>query len=245
MEKRVIIFLVLSLAVILGYDLLLKQLGWLPPATVEEPRGEATGSHNADQDLPPSAPGEAPSGSPAPFRPEPASRQSSSEPVQPSEKTVMIETDLVRVGLDAHGGVISSWELKRHHTGPPEEKPVQLVHQGAKFKGPLSIATAQAAADNALREGVYAIETDFTSLDHAHPVGHATLQYKDAASGLKVLKHLTFHQGSYLVDVAVTVEGLTGGYDVVLGTNFGIVEWGDGFIGLIGSASLVDGTVEK
>lgn len=245
MEKRVIIFLVLSLAVILGYDLLLKQLGWLPPATVEEPRGEATGSHNADQDLPPSAPGEAPSGSPAPFRPEPASRQSSSEPVQPSEKTVMIETDLVRVGLDAHGGVISSWELKRHHTGPPEEKPVQLVHQGAKFKGPLSIATAEAAADNALREGVYAIETDFTSLDHAHPVGHATLQYKDAASGLKVLKHLTFHQGSYLVDVAVTVEGLTGGYDVVLGTNFGIVEWGDGFIGLIGSASLVDGTVEK
>lgn len=31
MEKRVVIFLVLSLAVILGYDLLLKQLGLLPP----------------------------------------------------------------------------------------------------------------------------------------------------------------------------------------------------------------------
>jgi YidC/Oxa1 family membrane protein insertase len=32
---------------------------------------------------------------------------------------------------------------------------------------------------------------------------------------------------------------------VGLGTNFGIVEWGDGFIGLIGSASQVDGKVEK
>jgi len=246
MEKRVVIFLVLSLAVILGYDLLLKQLGLLPPpATVEEPLGSATGTHDGDQSISPTAPGGAPSGSPVPSRPEAPSRQSSSAPVQPSEKTVMIETDLVRVGLDARGGVISSWELKRHRTGPPEEKPVQLVHQGAKFKGPLAIATAEATADKALREGLFTIETDFTSLDHAHPVGHATLQYQDAASGLKVLKHLTFHQGSYLVDVAMTVEGLTGGYDVVLGTNFGIVEWGDGFIGLIGSASLVDGTVEK
>lgn len=157
----------------------------------------------------------------------------------------MIETDLVRVGLDARGGVISSWELKRHHTAPPEEKPVQLVHQGAKFKEPLSVSTSDAAADKVLREGLFAIETDFTSLDNAHPVGHATLRFQDSASGLKVLKHLTFHQGSYLVDVALTVEGLTGGYDVVLGTNFGIVEWGDGFIGLIGSASLVDGKVEK
>ena len=43
----------------------------------------------------------------------------------------------------------------------------------------------------------------------------------------------------------MTVDGLSGAYDIVLGTNFGIVEWGDGFIGLIGSASLVDGKVEK
>jgi YidC/Oxa1 family membrane protein insertase len=156
-----------------------------------------------------------------------------------------METDLVRVGLDARGGVISSWELKRHHTAPPEDKPVQLVHQGGKFKGPLSVATSDPTVDKVLREGLYAIETDFTSLDNAHPVGHATLRFQDSASGLKVLKRLTFHHGSYLVDVTVTIEGLDGGYDVLLGTNFGIVEWGDGFIGLIGSASLVDGTVEK
>jgi YidC/Oxa1 family membrane protein insertase len=157
----------------------------------------------------------------------------------------MIETDLVRVGLDARGGVISSWELKRHRTAPPEDKPVQLVHQGAKFKGPLSVSTSDAAADKVLREGLYVIETDFTSLDSAHPVGHATLRFRDTTTGLSVVKRLTFHQGSYLVDASLTVEGLTGAYDVVLGTNFGIVEWGDGFIGLIGSASLVDGKVEK
>jgi YidC/Oxa1 family membrane protein insertase len=245
MEKRVVIFLVLSLAVILGYDLLLKQLGLLPPPeTVQEPPAETTSTSAGGSDVSPAAAiKDRPVSS---VKPEEASRQpSSSDQAQAHERIVMIETDLVRVGLDARGGVISSWELKRHHTAPPEEKPVQLVHQGAKFKEPLSVSTSDAAADKVLREGLFAVETDFTSLDNAHPVGHATLRFQDSASGLKVLKHLTFHQGSYLVDVALTVEGLTGGYDVVLGTNFGIVEWGDGFIGLIGSASLVDGKVEK
>ena len=100
-------------------------------------------------------------------------------------------------------------------------------------------------ADKALREGLYAIETDFTTLDDAHPTGHVTLRFHDPASGLKVQKRLTFRHENYLVDVSLTVDGLSGAYDIVLGTNFGIVEWGDGFIGLIGSASLVDGKVEK
>ena len=245
MERRVVIFLVLSLAVILGYDLLLKQLGLLPPQdAVQEPPTEVAGTRSEDSDTAQPKPAEKTSDATTPARPD-APSASSSDHVQPLEQTVTMETDLVRVGLDARGGVISSWELKRHHTAPPEDKPVQLVHQGGKFKGPLSVATSDPTVDKVLREGLYAIETDFTSLDNAHPVGHATLRFQDSASGLKVLKRLTFHHGSYLVDVTVTIEGLDGGYDVLLGTNFGIVEWGDGFIGLIGSASLVDGTVEK
>ena len=243
MEKRVVIFLVLSLAVILGYDLLLKQLGLLPPPpeTTQNPPAETAVTPSGGSDVPPAAPatdGSLKDGAP--------SRQSSApDRVQSAEQTVQIETDVIRVVLDSRGGVISSWELKRHHTAPPEQKPVQLVHLGAKFRGPLSITTSEAAADKMLREGLYTIETDVTSLDSAHPVGHATLRFRDAASGLTVLKRLTFHQGTYLVEVTLTIEGLTGAYDVVLGTNFGIVEWGDGFIGLIGSASMVDGKVEK
>ncbi len=245
MEKRVVIFLVLSLAVILGYDLLLKQLGLLPapPETVQGPPAETTAPPSGVSDSPsPSAGDRTASSANAETSPRQAS---SSEQAQITEQTVIIETDVIRVGLQARGGVISSWELKHHLTAAPEQKPVQLVHQGAKFKEPLSLSTADTAADKVLREGLHAIDTDFTTLDSAHPVGHATLRFRDLASGLMVSKRLTFHQGSYLVDVAVTVEGLTGAYDIVLGTNFGIVEWGDGFIGLIGSASMVDGKVEK
>ncbi len=244
MERRVVLFLVLSLAVILGYDLLLKQLGLLPPPpdTVQESPTDAASTPVAEVSPPPSRADRSDSMAKAEG---PLGHSASSDQTPAREQIVTIETDLVRVGLDARGGVISSWELKRLHTAPPEEKPVQLVHQGAKFKGPLSINTSDQAAENAFRDGLYAIDTDVTGVDSGRSVRHVTLRFQDAASGLKVVKRLTFHQGSYLVDVELTVEGLSAGYDVVLGTNFGIVEWGDGFIGLIGSASLVDGKVEK
>jgi YidC/Oxa1 family membrane protein insertase len=248
MEKRVVVFLVLSLAVILGYDLLIKQLGLLPPATtVQEPVSQESGAPSGQPGTPTDTKKDAArSGAQSSASPETASPPAAStDSALSSERTITVETDVVRVGLNALGGVISSWELKRFHIAGPEQKPVQLVYQGGKFPGPLSIATPNLAADKALREGLYAIETDFTTLDDAHPVGHATLRFEDAASGLNVQKRLTFHHDSYLVDVELTIEGLTDAYDVVLGTNFGIVEWGDGFIGLIGSASLVDGKVEK
>lgn len=249
MEKRVVVFLVLSLAVILGYDLLLKQLGLLPPSTtVQEQANQEPGTTSREAGTSPAEKkiDTASSGGPLSASQEPTSAPAaSSVSVLPAERTITIETDVIRVGLNALGGVISSWELKQHRTAAPEQKPVQLVYQGAKFKGPLSITTSNAAAEKTLREGLYAIETDFTTLDTAHPIGHVMLRLEDPASGLKLQKRLTFHYGSYLVDVALTMEGLTDAYEVVLGTNFGIVEWGDGFIGLIGSASLVDGKVEK
>ena len=184
MEKRVVIFLILSLAVILGYDLLLKQLGILPapPDAVQSPPAEIPVAPSGGSDSPsPSVVDRSVSSAKPGGQPR---QPSSSDQVQAAEQTVIIETDVIRVGLQARGGVISSWELKRHHTAPPEQNPVHLVHQGAKFKEPLSLSTADTAADKVLREGLHAIETDFTALDSAHPVGHATLRFRDSASGL-------------------------------------------------------------
>jgi YidC/Oxa1 family membrane protein insertase len=246
MEKRVVIFLVLSLAVILGYDLLLKQLGLLPPTpTVQEPGGQDTTASRRESERPPAETTASPSRSLSSASSDTASSGEARASTPATERTVTVETDFIRVAFDARGGVISSWELKRHHTSASDGKPVQLGYQGAKFKEPLSITTSNAAADKALREGLYAVETNFTTLDDAHPTGQVTLRFQDPASGLTVEKRLTFRQENYLVDVSLTVEGLSDVYDIVLGTNFGIVEWGDGFIGLIGSASLVDGKVEK
>jgi len=248
MDKRVIVFLVLSLTIILGFDLFMRQMGWLPePPPAQD--GSAQAPSSSEREPTPALPTDKDSGSTGSNTPN-QSGQKSSAPASgislPSlEQAVTVETNLVRVELSNRGGVIRSWELKRYHSAPPEAKPVQLVYQGGKFKGPLSITVTNADIDKTIREGLYNIEKDFTSLDAAHPVGHVTMQFHDLASHLGVEKRLTFHHDSYVVDVSVAIDGVTESYDIGLGTNFGIVEWGDGFIGLIGSASRVDDKIEK
>ena len=248
MDKRVVIFLVLSVGIILGFDLLLKQMGWFPEPPPAE-NAVATDSSSPGQEPAPThveGRNSSPTSSSAPT-------QSGQRPNIPSsavspsilEQTVTVETDLVRVGLSNRGGVIQSLELKRYHTGLPEKKPVQLVYQGGKFRGPLSITFPNADIDKTIREGLFSIEKDFTSLDASHPVGHVTMQFHDPVTHLGVEKRLTFHHGSYVMDVSVAMEGVTESYEIGLGTNFGIVEWGDGFIGQIGSASRVDDKVDK
>ena len=248
MDKRVVIFLVLSLAIILGFDFLLKQMGWFPepPPALD---GAVPAPSSSERKPTPAPVTDKDSGSTSLSVPAKSGQKSGapSSDISPptSEQTVTIETDLVRVGLSNRGGVIQSWELKRYHTAPPEKKPVQLVYKGGKFKGPLSITVANADIDKTIREGLYNIEKDFTILDAAHPVGHVTMQFHDSVTHLGVEKRLTFHHDSYVVDVSVDLEGVTEPYDVGLGTNFGIVEWGSGFIGVIGSAWRVDDKIEK
>ena len=248
MDKRVVIFLVLSLAIILGFDLFIRQMGWMPdPPPAQDPAVTSSASGEVDPTSSPALGKDSGStGVSAPTKSVQKSGASSSETPQATlEQTVTVETDLVRVGLSNRGGVIHSWELKRYHTSPPEKKPVQLVYQQGKFKGPLSITLTNPDTDRAVRDGLYNIEKDFTILDASHPVGHVTMKFHDPATQIGVEKRLTFHHDSYVVDVSLALEGVTDPYDVVLGTNFGIVEWGSGFIGVIGSASQVDDKIEK
>lgn len=253
MEKRVVVFLILSLAIILGYDYLLKQLGLTPPPS--ESRQTVS-----DQ---------APSGPAAPQTPSPGSapapdttavravdqvatagptgsREISSTGAATEEQTQEVVTDFYRAVFTNRGAEIKSWELTRYTTtSPADPKPVQLMYAGGKFRGPLAIQTADATLSKQLHEGLYRAERDFTTLDAAHPTGHLTFTYQVPETAQRVIKQLTFHHQSYLVDVTVKTEGLTGPLDVGLGTNFGVVEWGEGFIGLIGPAYFVDDKLEK
>ncbi|MDH5428318.1 MAG: hypothetical protein OEY57_09120, partial [Nitrospirota bacterium] len=113
MEKRVVLFLVLSLGIIFGYDLLLKQLGYSPfsnspiideeihqPESPEKPRTDHSASSTSDPSLK-----------------SPAISSDHSELVTDQsavvkEEIIFVETPLVRVGLSNQGAAITSWELK-------------------------------------------------------------------------------------------------------------------------------------
>lgn len=245
MEKRVVLFLILALAIIVGYDYLLKQMGIVPsspqpdqPRTIETPSAPAKVPESpgvSSSDVSSSTIGSA------------RFDEKEKAPRSPvDEQTYEVVTDLFRAVFTNRGAVIKGWELKRYSTkGLDGPQPVQLMYAGGKFKGPLSLQVTDPVISKQLSEGLYQVEQDFSTLDEDHPDGHLTFTYRDPRAGLRVEKQLTFHHHSYLVDVSVKAEGLAGPIDIGLGTNFGILEWGEGFIGLIGPASLVDDKIEK
>ncbi len=248
MEKRVIVFLVLSLAIIFGYDYALKEMGWLPQPL---PASESSVSSETAQVMSSTDASPITASSPPDSAQTPEPGQSSSNPVgqtsrpSPTEEIVIIETDLYRAKISTRGAILTSWELKRYQQSATDSAPVQLVRQGSKFTGPLAVLTTDAAVTKTLSDGLYTVSKDFSNLDSAHPVGHMTFQLHDEAQNLLFEKTLTFHVDSYLVDISLKGTDLSGDLTVGLGTNFGIVEWGDGLIGQIGSASLVDGKSDK
>ncbi|MGP0592717.1 membrane protein insertase YidC [Nitrospira sp. T9] len=238
MEKRVVLFLVLSLGIIFGYDLLLKELGYSPFST----------SPIIDQELTTSLPKNGADAETTTSLSESPSISSSIPSAEPllTEEIVVVETPLFRADISGQGGVITSWELKEYLTQTEENVPVQLVYPNGQFPEPLTVQIkGNDEETRRLRQGNFQIQKDFNELDALHPTGKVLLTHSSSESDLWLQKELTFHYDSYVVDIIIRTRGISGDIDVLLGTNFGVVEWGQGFIGLLGSAWMVGDELEK
>ena len=238
MEKRVVLFLVLSLGIIFGYDLLLKELGYSPfsnsPIIDEEiykddsqdgSRTDRSSSAPADSALENTTISSA------------ASEIAADQTAVVNEEVIFVETPLVRVGLSNQGAIITSWELKKYLTQTEENIPVQLVYPNGQYPGPLTLRSeGHEELTTVLRKNPYRVEKDFEALDERNPTGRVVFTYGSDESDVWVEKVLVFHYDSYVVDIEIRTRGISEKLDLVLGTNFGLVEWGQGFIGLLGSA---------
>jgi YidC/Oxa1 family membrane protein insertase len=236
MERNAVLFLILSIAIIIGYSVL------FPPAPPPPTGGGEQGQSNSTSG--PLAegtdPGSAPAASVAPSPPAPSGT------VAGAERSVVVETDLYRATLSTRGGVVTSWRMARYTNGPENQTPIDLLTPPpAGGLGPLSVVVEEGDEDvrRAFQEGLFALEGGDLRLTSDRPTG--TLRFEARApSGAILAKRLTFHHDDYLVDVEVTSWGLAGSYRLTLGENFGIREWGDAtFVGYIGPSSLVDGKV--
>jgi len=244
MERRILLFLLISFAIIFGFDFVLKELGLVPePPPIEEgqeaaPQGEAPltsteGIQDASSEV--YGPGD-----------ESAHPHPSSLPSRERELVEEVETPLYRVAFTNRGAQIQSWKLNQYLTQDEDDpQPIEFVYPEGHFAGPLSLEVADPAVNAMLREGLFEVSRDFETLDDVHPTGHMTFSYRNDENDLLVEKEFTFMHDSYLVDVAIRVAGLEDTVGVLLGTNFGVVEWGQGFIGALGPAWMIDGTLEK
>ncbi|MEK9142162.1 MAG: membrane protein insertase YidC, partial [Nitrospirota bacterium] len=171
MEKRVIVFLVLSLGIIFGYEYLLKELGLLPEPTISEP------AEPSASDTPPSTTSSGSPASSAPATKEPAPLTHSGGDVRvqeprgeaPAPEFIEVETDLYRAKFTTRGAALTSWELKRYRNSSDGKSLVQLVRQRGKFAEPLTITVDDNSRSKELNEGIYRVEKDFTTLDQGHP----------------------------------------------------------------------------
>jgi len=202
MEKRIILFLVISLGIILGYDMLLKELGLLPePVPVEEQQSEGPAGGPASPPVPTEMVAEE-SGNNTTITKGQSER--GLDPVPSAETVEEIETSLYRVSLSSRGGQIRSWKLKHYLSQDGDDpQPIELVYPEGNFAGPLSVQGSDPSIGKLLQTGLYEVSRDFESLSPSTPTGTLTYLFRDEETGVAVKKELTFHDDSYLVDVVI------------------------------------------
>ncbi|MDO8545973.1 MAG: membrane protein insertase YidC [Nitrospirales bacterium] len=247
MEKRIILFLVLSMAVIVLYPYLLEKMGVAkrPVTASSAPVAKKNDIDKAE----PVQPQPAPTAAQVSPLAKASATISAQGLVAEREQEVTVETDLVKVVLSNRGGVIKRWELKRYlNTDPKQPQPIQLVpaeEKGVSLIPPLTVEVLDARLQERMAKGLYAVSGKDLSLSEGQPTGEIGFSYRDPETGAQVAKRLTFHHGSYLVDLAVETSGVSSSTTLSLGTNFGIHQWEEGFVGFIGPATHIADKLDK
>lgn len=225
MEKRLIVFLILSLFIIFAYPFFMERM--IGP-TPQAPEVKQAPAETKQESVPPS-PQESLS-----------TRESVVEEKNAKEK--VIESDLYRVVLSNVGGTIKEWQLKKYTkkatTG--ESAPIELIQKEVTTL-PLTIFTQE--EPNGSKQ-LYNLDEKTVQLSRERPTEKVTLT-ATGPDGKKITKELTFHNDDYLVEMLILTEGYTQGYKLSLGTNFSIENWGVEFGGSIGAATFVNGEMLK
>src|SRR3990170_3596408 len=187
----------------------------------------------------------------------------------PSSKgrDITVETELVKAVINTSGGVIKSWELRKHREaskenvgigalynkiigGKKEEKPkkelgnVQLVpsYEGVDAREmvrPLALTPYEKALAP-LSVAEYRADRDKIVLGRDRQSETLVLTYT-GPRGIFIEKRLTFYPDKYKVDVAINTRGLDG-YALSLGTDAGISDKvSSDASGRVGTVALING----
>ena len=229
MEKRLVIFFVLSFVIILGYPYVMQRWGIVSPPVTSPPPAVTTESTAGF-----------PSTSPVTTTSTDASAVSPSDDkaagAEPAAVEKVVETDLYRAVLSSRGGTIRSWTLKKYtqngETGG--KRPISLIPDNAPIF-PLAIAGAENAS--------FTLDATPLRLSVARPEGSVEMVHTDAA-GYRIIKSLRFRNDGYDVAVRVAAHGRPA-TTLSLGTNFGISDWAQSYGSSVGAISLVDQKVVR
>lgn len=190
-QRRLILFLIFSFAVLMLWEGWQKQHQPAPVAAVSAPAaGEAPGAVPT------------PSASAANVAALPDARGAAA-----NAPRVVVRTDVLVAEVSAEGGSIARMELTRHKSKDDATRNFVLFDDGVEH--------LYAAQSGLIGEGLPSHKTLF-----ALPAGEQVLKDGEdsltvrleapAQNGVKVTKLMTFHRGSYLIDVAYEIANASG-----------------------------------
>jgi YidC/Oxa1 family membrane protein insertase len=177
MEKRVLLAMVLSLAVLYGYQMI-----FAPP----KPKPAGAPGATASQQLPANPAVE----KPAAVSPPPAPVATAQPLVADTgERDIVVENDAVRAVFSTRGGVLKSWRLKRYSTGTgapldliPEKAPADSVR-------PFTLTVDDAAVTATMAQALFKPSAD--QVNAAAGPSSLVFEYRDAG-GLSARKEFNF-----------------------------------------------------
>src|SRR6266571_4060198 len=215
MEKRIILFLILSMALIVLYTYVMDKMGLTKRPQPARPQKAIQAPTPAISPSPASSD----SRLSTPAATDERKLLPSQAPGTPTkgdirEQEVTVETDLIKVVFSNRGGVIKSWELKQYHTQDAKNpKEIQLVPSqstSGPLMPPLELQIADPKLQQRIDRGLYQVSTTSLTLSEAQPTGEVEFSYSDPETGARVNKRLTFANGTYLVDLRLQTSGISG-----------------------------------
>ncbi len=202
MEKRLILAIVLSFLVLMGYQYFIVKPNKpvVPPVENSSvtPAAPLPGTAGAAQESKPVAPTEA---KPAPAEAVPAPNLGAVS--GQAETDIVVETSLYKAVWTNKGGVLKSWKLKNHKNSLKEDLELVPALAGEIGRYPFSLGLDDAAFAGLLNSSLF--EASQTALDLRDGAsGELRFVYSDGAS-VKAEKSFRFTGGSYALETEIRV----------------------------------------
>jgi YidC/Oxa1 family membrane protein insertase len=200
--QRLVLFVIFSFSALLLWEAWQKEMRPPPPPAIAAQPGKSAGV----ADLPavpatPAAPAAATPGATAPGA-VPTAPPATSGATGASGRLITITTDLYRAQVDTTGGTISEVQLLKHRDPHDEAKPYTLLVRSSE--------RTNIAQSGLLGEGMPNHRNTYELLPGPRELaaGADRLELRlqtTAQNGDKIVQLLTFHRGSYVIDVAYDV----------------------------------------
>jgi YidC/Oxa1 family membrane protein insertase len=217
MEKRFIVFLVLSFLIMIGYPYFIELLGLFPspPTQTASSKQEKKEETKFEKSLP--------------------SQAEEPKPGRLDEETLQVDTDLYHAVFTSRGARMVRLELK-NHTETDRQTRIKLYEWSPDTIPAFSIQTTDPGLSARLDQGIYSVEGRDIVLDDRTKTGQILFRYFDTISGAQVAKRFVFSNDDYRISLDIETSSIPDKYLLSIGTNFGITDWGQagGFVGFIG-----------